>query len=76
MNMRGLYRHFKGNLYFVHGEVLNVEGGEGEEVPCVLYEAVRRIEDAPGRMFVRSIRNFTEIVKRPEYEGPRFVRVE
>ena len=67
---RGLYRHFKGKLYFVHGVVLKVEDMEEE---YVLYEA---LYGEPGRQFVRSVGNFTEQVSRPEigYEGPRFCR--
>lgn len=71
---RGLYRHFKGLLYFVHGEALNVEG-EGDPIPTVVYEP---LYGDPGRRFVRSRANFTEHVVKPEhkYEGPRFARVD
>ena len=64
---RGIYRHFKGKDYFVHGVVLNVEVDPPTE--CVLYEA---LQSGPGNQFVRSIKNFTEVVLTPGYEGPRF----
>jgi len=69
---RGVYRHFKGKLYFVHEVVLNVENDE--PAPTVLYEA---LYGKPGRLFVRSLANFTEIVEKPEFNylrGPRFYR--
>jgi len=67
---RGLYRHFKGKLYFVHEVVLDVEG-EGPPIERVLYEA---LYGGPRSRFVRSVANFAEIVSKPEYayEGPRF----
>jgi hypothetical protein len=70
---RGIYRHFKGNIYFVFGEVLGVEGEETKRL--VLYEA---LYGKPGRMFVRSVENFVEPLDKPEYnyKGPRFAPVE
>jgi len=68
----GLYKHFKGNLYVVKAIVLNVEGETA--VDTVLYEKLGPAYDS-SQLFVRSVENFVEIVKRPEYEGPRFVHV-
>jgi hypothetical protein len=45
-----------------------------EPVQTVLYEA---LYGRPGRLFVRSLANFTEIVEKPEFNylrGPRFYR--
>jgi hypothetical protein len=66
---RGIYRHFKGKDYFVHGVVMNVEADP--PIECVLYEA---LQSDPGRQFVRSVKNFTETVETSGYAGPRFYR--
>jgi hypothetical protein len=68
----GLYKHFKGDLYVVVAVVLNVEGETDREM--VLYEKLGPTS-AVRQMFVRSVGNFVETVKRPEYEGPRFNHV-
>jgi len=65
----GLYKHFKGDLYVVVAVVLNVEGETDREM--VLYEKLGPAS-AVKQMFVRSVENFVEMVKRPEYEGQRF----
>lgn len=66
---RGLYTHFKGGRYRVHGIGLQVDGEQ--EVEVVIYEDVA---GKPGRFFVRSVANFTEHVVRDGYDGPRFLR--
>ncbi|OOB79066.1 MAG: hypothetical protein ATN34_01645 [Epulopiscium sp. Nele67-Bin002] len=48
------YRHFKGNLYYVHNIVTHTETGEALVSYQALYE--------PYGMFVRPVEMFTEVV--------------
>ncbi len=60
----GGYRHFKGGRY----EVIGVATDTETELPVVVYRS------SNGRLWVRSLAMFTEIVERDGYVGPRFVR--
>ena len=64
----GLWRHFKGNLYRVHGIALHSETGE----EMVVYQALY------GEMgiWVRPASMWNEWVDRDDYHGPRFYPVE
>ncbi|MCQ2341795.1 MAG: DUF1653 domain-containing protein [Paludibacteraceae bacterium] len=64
----GYYRHFKGNYYRLievakHSETLE---------PMVVYRALY----GEKGLWVRPASMWTEIVDRPGYHGPRFVKVE
>ncbi|MDP1688946.1 MAG: DUF1653 domain-containing protein [bacterium] len=63
---QGLYRHFKGGLYLVHGVALNSETGEREVVYRPLCGSFE--------LMVRSEKSFIEEVDKSEfnYKGPRF----
>jgi hypothetical protein len=81
----GLYQHFKGGLYRVHGVMRNATNGAGYE-PMVYYEAL--VKDGapfadeweskvPAGHFVRRLAEFTEEVAWPDGSvGPRWKRVE
>jgi hypothetical protein len=83
----GLYQHFKGALYRVHGVVRNATNGAGYE-PMVHYEAVRGsgillpfADKWEGKVmqghFVRRMAEFTEETTWPDGSvGPRWKRVE
>lgn len=64
----GFYRHFKGNFYHVEGVAKHSETLE----PMVVYRALY----GEGALWVRPLGMFFEQVEKPEYSGPRFVRVE
>ena len=64
----GRYRHFKGKLYEVMGVASHSETLE----PMVVYRALY----GEGGLWVRPAAMWNEIVHKPEYTGPRFVRVE
>ena len=68
----GTYRHFKGNLYRVHGVARHSE----TEEEFVVYEPL--YGDSQGKWFVRPLSMFIEEVDKPElgYRGPRFTKVE
>ena len=63
----GLWRHFKGNLYRVHGIALHSEAGAERGVYQALY--------GQRGMWVRPAAMWLEQVEREEYSGPRFVRL-
>jgi hypothetical protein len=63
----GLYRHYKGNHYRVHGLALHTETEEW----MVVYEALY----GDGGLFVRPAAMFTEDVDVSGRRGPRFARV-
>ena len=62
----GIYRHFKGNRYEVIGLATHSETRESMVVYRALY--------GEHGLWVRPAAMWTEIVDRPEYHGPRFVR--
>lgn len=62
----GIYRHFKGNRYEVIGLATHSETRE----PMVVYRALY----GEHGLWVRPAAMWTEIVDRPEYHGPRFVK--
>ena len=63
----GLWKHFKGNLYRVIGVALHSETGE----EMVVYQA----QYGERGLWVRPAAMWMEQVERPEYSGPRFVRI-
>ncbi len=63
----GLYRHYKENLYRVHGLALHTETREW----VVLYEALY----GEGGMFVRPAAMFSEMVEVGGRQMPRFAWV-
>jgi hypothetical protein len=63
----GLYRHYKGNNYRVHGLALHTETNEW----MVVYEALY----GDGGMFVRPATMFTETIAAGGGPVPRFARV-
>ena len=62
----GVYRHFKGGIYFVLGTVLHSES----QVEMVVY-----VNLATRARYVRPTTMFEEIVDRDGYKGPRFARI-
>jgi hypothetical protein len=61
----GLYRHYKGNLYWVEGAATHSE----TEEPLVVYRSVKD----PTRLWVRPLAMFAEAVTLPSGEQvPRF----
>ena len=64
----GIYRHFKGNRYEVVGIARHSETME----PMVVYRALY----GECGLWVRPASMWNEIVDKPEYYGPRFVREE
>lgn len=65
---KGIYRHFKGNLYRLlylarHSETLE---------PMVVYQALY----GDMGIWVRPAAMWNEQVERPDYSGPRFILVE
>ena len=62
----GIYRHFKGNRYEVIGMAKHSETME----PMVVYRALY----GEGGLWVRPAAMWNEIVDKPNYHGPRFVR--
>ena len=62
----GIYRHFKGNRYEVIGLATHSETRESMVVYRALY--------GEHGLWVRPAAMWTEIVDRPEYHGPRFVK--
>ena len=69
MNLKkGIYRHFKGNLY----EVLETARHSETEEWLVVYRA---LYDERG-VWIRSLENFCEIIEREGIRLPRFVYVE
>ena len=64
---RGLWKHFKGNLYRVMYVALHSETGE----EMVVYQALY----GQRGMWVRPASMWLEHVERDGYSGPRFVRL-
>jgi hypothetical protein len=64
----GIYRHFKGNRYDVIGLANHSETME----PMVVYRALY----GERGLWVRPASMWNEIVAKPEYHGPRFVKEE
>ena len=63
----GLWKHFKGNLYRVHGIALHSETGE----EMVVYQALY----GEGGLWVRPAAMWNEQVDRDGYCGPRFTYI-
>ncbi len=78
----GEYRHFKGNLYYVHGTVRNATNEAGY-APMVYYEVVDKSHLTPeddgvkanvGHC-VRALSEFNQVVKWPDgTRRPRWVK--
>ncbi len=64
----GKYRHFKGNEYIVMDIGYHTETSEA----MVIYYDCKD----PSKIWVRPLAMFMEHVDRPEYKGPRFIRIE
>lgn len=67
MVLCGRYRHFKGTEYLVTDIVTHTETGER----MVVYHS---IED-PSHRWVRPFDMFIQEVDRPDYKGPRFIKL-
>ena len=61
----GKYRHFKGNEYVVMDVGYHTETSEA----MVIYYDCKD----PAKVWVRPLSMWNEIVKRDDYEGPRFI---
>ena len=70
---QGIYRHFKGNLYFVLDVAWDREDPLNEEKAEVIYHPLYQVENIGWRRGI-SPKNFLEHIERPEcgYSGPRF----
>ena len=64
----GKYRHFKGGEYELLGIATHSETLE----PMVVYRALY----GQGGLWVRPAAMWNEIVDKPEYHGPRFIKEE
>lgn len=64
----GIYRHFKGKLYFVAGIGEHTETGEKYVIYYPLYPS-------ECKMWVRPLSFWSEKVEKQEYSGERFVRM-
>ena len=64
----GIYRHFKGNRYEVIGMACHSETME----PMVVYRALY----GEYSLWVRPAAMWNEIVEKPNYKGPRFIKEE
>ena len=65
---KGIYRHFKGNLY----ELVDIAKHSETLEPMVVYRALY----GDGGLWVRPAHMWLEQVDRPEYQGPRFTFLE
>lgn len=64
----GPHLHFKGSTYLVYGEGILLQGPKEE--PAVVYSNIE------GKIFIRPLREWTEIVKWPNGEyNPRYIPV-
>lgn len=61
---KGIYRHFKGNLY----ELVDVAKHSETLEPMVVYRALY----GEGGLWVRPAKMWSEHVERDGYQGPRF----
>lgn len=67
----GIYRHYKGDLYFVTGFAIDATNESADETPFVMV-----VYQRDYALFVRDEDEFVEVVKWPDGEmRPRFVRV-
>ena len=64
----GIYRHFKGNRY----EVIGIANHSETMEPMVVYRALYGEQG----LWVRPAAMWHEIVEKPGYHGPRFVKEE
>ena len=62
----GIYRHFKGNRY----EVIGIANQSETMEPMVVYRALYGEQG----LWVRPAAMWSEIVDKPDYHGPRFVK--
>lgn len=69
---KGLYRHYKGNLYEVIGIAIHSESLE----KLVLYKPCYTSEDFPDAFWVRPLKMFTEVIEVKGTSMPRFEKVE
>ncbi len=63
----GYYKHFKGNYY----QLISVATHSETLEPMVVYKAL----SGDKGLWVRPAGMWTEMINRPEYNGPRFVKV-
>ncbi len=70
----GIYRHFKGNLYFVFGLIFDGNDPTNEGKAFVQYHPLYQVENIGWRY--RTPTDFTEQVVREGYSGPRFTKIE
>lgn len=61
---KGIYRHFKGNLY----ELVDIAKHSETLEPMVVYRALY----GEGGLWVRPASMWEEHVERADYQGPRF----
>ena len=66
-NIKGTYKHFKGNIYVVIGVG---EHTENRERHVVYYS-----EQDPSKIWIRPLDMFFDNVTRGDYSGPRFVKL-
>ena len=74
---RGLYRHYKGDVYFVMGVgILDADGHGNARAPRqVIYESTRSVET--GLLNIRSEVDFVELMVWPDgIVRPRFIRID
>ena len=64
---RGIYRHFKGNYYYLYETATHTETGEIEVVYRALY--------GERKLWVRPIPMWTEILERGGKSYPRFTYI-
>lgn len=64
----GKYRHFKGGEY----ELLGIASHSETLESMVVYRALY----GECGLWVRPVEMWNEIVEKPEYNGPRFIRIE
>ena len=65
---KGKYRHFKGNEY----ELIDIAYHSETMEPMVVYRALY----GEYGLWVRPAAMWNEIVDKPEYHGPRFIKEE
>jgi len=68
----GVYQHFKGKTYKVVGVAMDA----GTLSKSVVYQGLYHSEDAGVHpMFIRALAEFQDSITRPEYSGPRFIKL-
>ena len=72
----GIYRHFKGKLYFVLGLAWSRNDPNNPERAEVIYHPLYQVDNLGWRRDINP-KKFLENVGRPEfnYSGPRFVKI-